>query len=80
MEAAGIEPAPKSSGNSGGRDQSGAECGALGAREAPADPDLAAVVDAWPTLPAAIKSAILAMIGAAEQGRPKGTTKKKTLF
>jgi hypothetical protein len=66
MEAAGIEPAPKSSGNSGGRDQSGAECGALAAPEASLDPDLAAVVDAWPTLPAAIKAGILAMIGAAK--------------
>jgi hypothetical protein len=65
MEAAGIEPAPKSSGNSGGRDQSGAECGALGAREAPADPDLAAVVDAWPTLREPIRAGILAMVRAA---------------
>lgn len=45
--------------------QSGAECGALGAQNAPLDPDLAAVVDAWPKLPEAIKAGILAMVKAA---------------
>jgi len=30
------------------------------------DPELAAVVDAWSALPAAIKAGILAMIGAAK--------------
>jgi len=44
--------------------ESGAECGAVAARKAPLDPDLAAVVDAWPALPAAIKAGILAMISA----------------
>jgi hypothetical protein len=66
VEAAGIEPGQKSSGNRGVGNQSGAECGALGARDAPLDPDLAAVVDAWPALPAAIKAGILAMIRAAK--------------
>jgi len=32
----------------------------------PIDPDLAAVVEAWPKLPEAIKAGILAMIRAAE--------------
>jgi len=32
------------------------------------DPELAAVVDAWPSLPAAIKADILAMIRAADSG------------
>jgi hypothetical protein len=32
---------------------------------APAEPDLAAIVDAWPTLPDAIKAGILATIEAA---------------
>jgi len=66
VEAAGIEPASKSSGNLGGGEQSGAECGALGARIAPIDPELAAVVDAWPGLPGAIRAAILAMIRAGQ--------------
>ena len=66
MEAAGIELVPQSSGNNGVGKQSGAECGALGAPEAPIDPDLAAVVDAWPRLPEAIKAGILAMIRAAK--------------
>jgi hypothetical protein len=43
---------------------SGVESGALGAREAPIDPGLAAVIDTWPALPAVIKAAILAMIRA----------------
>jgi hypothetical protein len=30
-----------------------------------ADPDLTAVVDAWPTLPEALKAGILAMVKAA---------------
>jgi len=30
------------------------------------DPELAGVVNAWPTLPTAIKAGILAMIGAAK--------------
>ena len=42
--------------------QSGAESGALGAQNAPFDPDLATVVEAWPGLPAAIKADILAMV------------------
>ena len=32
-----------------------------------ADPDLAAVVDAWPALPEAIKAGILAMVNAASE-------------
>ena len=44
----------------------GAESGALSPREGLPDPELAAVVAAWPTLPAAIKAGILAMAGAAK--------------
>jgi hypothetical protein len=76
----GIRTTSKNSAKSVDFGQGGAESGALVPEPAAIDPDLAAVVDAWPTLPAAIKAGILAMIGAAEQGRPKGTTKKKTLF
>ncbi|MCK6454939.1 MAG: hypothetical protein L6Q92_00205 [Phycisphaerae bacterium] len=69
LEAAGIEPIPDSLGNQGGDNQSGAECGARGARNAPLDPELAAVVDAWPTLAGPIRAGILAMIHAAK-GNP----------
>ena len=55
----------ETAGNSGDSFQSGAESGALAAREAPMDPALAAVIEAWPTLPEAIKAGILAMIRAA---------------
>ncbi|HEX5102184.1 MAG TPA: hypothetical protein VFV87_00125 [Pirellulaceae bacterium] len=72
MEAAGIEHCPKSSANSGDGGQSGAECGALGTQNAPLDPDLAAVVDAWPKLPEAIKAGILAMVTAARRGGAEG--------
>ncbi|MBT6158040.1 MAG: hypothetical protein HOK71_09835 [Planctomycetaceae bacterium] len=39
---------------------------AVGAEITPIDVDLAAVVDAWPKLPEAIRAGILAMIRAAE--------------
>ncbi len=55
----------ENTGNTGVSDQSGAESGALGAREALIDPGLVAVVDAWPALPAAIKEGIVAMVRAA---------------
>lgn len=45
---------------------SGATYGALGAQNGPADPELAAVVDARPRLPAAITPGILAMVRAAK--------------
>ena len=41
-----------------------AESGALADKTTPADLDLAKVIEAWPTLPNAIKRAILAMIDA----------------
>ena len=60
----GFEPVVKSSGNKGLGTQSAAESAALDAREAPLGSDLRAVVSAWPNLPDAIRSGILAMIGA----------------
>ena len=45
--------------------EGGAESGAVGAAEARIDADLALVIDAWPTLPEAIKAGILAMVQAA---------------
>jgi len=69
MEDRGIELPLKSSGKTWVSDQSGAECGAVVARKADSDPGLAAVVEAWPKLPEAIRADILAMIRAAEPPR-----------
>lgn len=46
--------------------ESDAESGALGAREAPMDPDLALIVESWFGLSEPIKAAILAMIQASK--------------
>jgi hypothetical protein len=48
-----------------GPSESGARSGALAMQSGPIDPDLASVIDAWPTLPEAIRAGILAMIRAA---------------
>lgn len=61
----GVEQQADSTGKSTVRNQSGAESGALGAQNAPADPDLARVVAAWPRLPEPMRRAILALIDAA---------------
>jgi hypothetical protein len=44
----------------------GAKSGAVDRENAPIDPELAQVIEAWPTLPPAIREAILAMLRAAE--------------
>jgi hypothetical protein len=62
----GLELPPETTGKTGGPPESGAKSGALGAREAPVEPDLAAVVTAWPKLTPATRAAIVAMIGAAK--------------
>ena len=58
-------PGKQQSGNG-----SGAESGALGAempaKAPPTDPDLQTIADAWPTLPAALKAGIVAMVKAAQ--------------
>jgi hypothetical protein len=46
-----------------------AESGVIGARETPIDPDLAVVVEAWPTLPEATRRAIVGLM----QGERKST-------
>jgi len=66
----GFELPQETTGNSSGSSQSGAESGALGARkpafDALADPDLARLIEAWPTLPDAIRRAIVAMVEASK--------------
>ena len=65
----GNRTAPENPGETEVSWESGAESGALGAREAPIDADSATVVDAWPTLPEAVKAGVLAMVRAADAGK-----------
>jgi len=44
----------------------GAKSGAVDRKNGPIDPELAQVIEAWPTLPPAIREAILARLRAAE--------------
>jgi len=48
--------------------QGGAESGPVGAENAPIDADLARVIEAWDSLPPDTRTAILAIVAAA-QGR-----------
>lgn len=66
MGGTGLERVSETSGNRGDAGQSGAESGRLGARDTPINPELTAVVEAWPGLPEAIKGGILAMVRAAQ--------------
>jgi hypothetical protein len=65
MAGTGLELPQDSSGNSTIANQSGADSGAPGAQNGAIAPDLAAVVEAWPGLPEAIKTGILVMVRAA---------------
>lgn len=51
-------------GNTGVLKKSAAESGAAGAENGLVDPDLAAVVQAWPDLPAATRRQMVAMVEA----------------
>ena len=70
MEPGGIEPRAgstkrcKDRGSTPAHNQGGAESGAVENDTAPTDPELAKVIETWPSLPEAIKRAILAMIDA----------------
>jgi len=76
MGRAGLEHPPESPGNTSVSLPSGAKCGAL-SRDSdpnpppakPTDPELAAVVAAWPDLPPAIRAGVLALVKAAGGGR-----------
>jgi len=65
MAGTGLELSQDSAGNSTVALQSGAQSGALVAQNRPCDADLAEVAQAWPSLPAALRAGILAMVRAA---------------
>ncbi len=58
----GVEQVPKSSGKSDVPSEGGAKCGALSGDSGELPADLLLVIDAWETLPEAIKAGILAMV------------------
>jgi len=59
---AGLERTANSSGNTGYSEKGGAESGASSGDSRPLDPDLMAVVNAWPTLPETTRQSILTII------------------
>jgi len=61
----GIRTYPENADKTSLLSESGAKSGALDAENGPKDPDLGAIIDAWPTLPEPIKDGILAMVRAA---------------
>jgi hypothetical protein len=67
MAGAGFEQALENTGNADSNAIGGAESGALGTTYSHFDLGIAAVVDAWPTLPLPIKAGILAIIQTATE-------------
>ena len=61
LGAAGTEQPPKNTANPHGAGESGAPGGALATRGGDVDPDLAAVIDAWPRMPWADRLRVLAI-------------------
>jgi hypothetical protein len=70
MAEAGVEHSAKSPGNTQGSAESGAESGALCIRGLSFGPDLASVINAWPSLPDAIRADILAIVRGITHGNP----------
>ena len=60
----GVEQIVHSTGNQGVAVQGGAKSGALSGDSVPIDPDLAAVVAAWPGLPETVRRQVVALVGA----------------
>ena len=65
MPTGGLEPPTETPMIVADSESGGAESGAVGAQSGPFDPDQAAVNDAWPHLPDAVKARILAIVNAA---------------
>jgi len=56
---------PENTGKTSVSSEAGADAGAVETKLAQFSPDLQSLIDAWPTLPEAIKAGILAMVRAA---------------
>jgi len=63
----GLEPLAESSGNTPISAENSANCSAPCARSGPIDPRLAAIVEAWPTLPEGVRAKLGALVAEAEQ-------------
>ncbi len=63
---------PKNTGKTGISADAGADAGAVETRNAHEDPDLRAIIDAWPALSEAIKAGILAMVKASGMDGAEG--------
>ena len=66
VEDRGLEPGAYSSGNTRVSETRAAESGAVGAEMTPDDPRLLRIVSAWSRLPEVIRSAMVAVLDAAE--------------
>jgi hypothetical protein len=62
MEAGGFERTPLALSKTPISDTPSAKSGAPDAPNTPLDPDLAQIVDCWPTLPEHIKAAVMALV------------------
>jgi hypothetical protein len=60
----GFEHPPQNTGETAISEIGGAKSGAFSPDFEQIDPDLQSILDAWPTLPEAVRAGILAMIGA----------------
>ena len=66
VEGRGLESHASSCRNTHVAGQGGAKSGAVERENVPIDPDLASVIDAWHTLPPDTRTAILAIVEAAQ--------------
>jgi hypothetical protein len=66
--ARGVERIANSSGNQGVVLPSGAESGASSGDSAPTDPDLALIVNQWPTLPETVRQKVIGLVRTATNG------------
>ncbi len=65
MSATGLEHLAQTPEKTSNPKASGAESGAVGDEIGPIEPDLRRIIEAWPKLPDALKTGIMAMVTAA---------------